>query len=38
MTGHVQQGSDLGDGHALGTRRDLHDLVAGFDLSLLQDA
>jgi len=27
MTGHVEQRIDLGDGHPLGTRRDLHDLV-----------
>ena len=38
MAGHVEQRVDLGDLHALGTRRDLHDLVAGFDLSLLEDA
>ena len=38
MAGLVQQGVDLRDGHALGAGGDLHDLVAGFDLSLLQDA
>ena len=27
MTRHVEQRIDLGDGHPLGTRRDLHDLV-----------
>ena len=27
MTGHVEQRIDLGNGHPLGTRRDLHDLV-----------
>jgi hypothetical protein len=37
VTGPVKQRIDLGDGHPLGTRRDLDDLVAGFDLSLLQD-
>ena len=38
MTGQVEQRIDLGDAHALGTRRALRDLVAGFDLSLLEDA
>ena len=38
MTGLVQQRIDLGDGHALGTLRDLHDLVAGPDLALFEDA
>jgi hypothetical protein len=38
MTGHVQQRIDLVDGHALGIRRNLHDLVAGLELSLLKDA
>jgi len=38
VTGHVQQGIDLGDGHALRTRLDLHDFVAGFDLPLLENA
>src|SRR5438046_2126633 len=38
MTGHVQQRIDLEYGHALGARRDLHDLVAGLYLALFQDA
>ena len=37
MTGHVQQGIDLEDSHALGTRRDLHDLIAGRHLAFLQN-
>src|SRR5712671_1991142 len=38
MTWHVQQRIDLRDGHAPRVRRNLHDLVAGLDLSLLKDA
>src|SRR6516164_3341577 len=38
MTGRVQQRINLNDGHALGTRCNLHDLFTGFDLSLLDDA
>ena len=36
MTGRVQQRINLRDGHTLGTSSNLHDLVAGFDLSFLQ--
>ena len=36
MTGHVQQRIDLEYGHALGARRDLHDLIAGLHLAFLQ--
>jgi hypothetical protein len=36
--GRVQQRINLRDGHTLGARSNLHDLVAGFDLSLLDDA
>jgi len=38
MTGRVQQRINLRDGHTLGTRSNLHDLLAGFDLTLLDDA
>jgi hypothetical protein len=38
MTGRVQQRISLRDGHTLGTHPNLHDLFAGFDLSLLDDA
>ena len=38
VTGQVKQRIDLRDAHALGTGRDLHDLVAGFDLALFQNA
>ena len=38
MAGLVQQPADLRDGHALGPLDDLHDLVAGPDLALLDDA
>ena len=38
MTGLVQERIDRGDGHALRPRRDLLDVVAGADLSLLQHA
>jgi hypothetical protein len=37
MTRHIQQRTDLGDGHALGIRRNQHDLVAGLHLPLLKD-
>src|SRR5258708_5011396 len=37
MTGGVQQRINLRDGHTLGTRSNLRDLVSGFDLSLLDD-
>ena len=36
--GQIEQRIGLGDGHALGTGQDLDDLVAGFDLALLEDA
>jgi len=38
MTGRVQERINLRDGHTLATGSNLHDLVAGFDLSLLDDA
>src|SRR5579859_5977224 len=38
MTGQVQQRVDLGDSHALWTRRDLDDLVTGFNVALFDDA
>src|ERR1700730_4295270 len=38
MTRRVQQRINLRDGHTLGTRRNLYDLVACFDLSLFDDA
>ena len=38
MTGRVQERINLRDGHTLVTGSNLHDLVAGFDLSLLDDA
>ena len=34
----IQQRIDIGNGHALGAFHDPHDLVPGFDLTLLQDA
>jgi hypothetical protein len=37
MTRQIQQRIDLGDGHPLGTRLDLHDFVAGADFAFLQD-
>src|SRR5262249_26136657 len=37
VTGHVQQGIDLEDSHALGTGCDLYDHVAGFHLACLQN-
>ena len=37
MPGQIQQRIGLGDGQALGTGQDLHDLVAGFDFALLED-
>src|SRR4051794_2554182 len=38
MPRQVEQRIDLGDRHLLGTLRELDDLVAGFDLTLLEDA
>jgi hypothetical protein len=37
MTGRVRQRINFGDGHTLGARSNQHDLVSGFDLSLLDD-
>src|SRR5262245_46661736 len=38
MRREIEQRVDLGDGHALLCLADLHDLVAGADLALAQDA
>src|SRR6516162_8629974 len=38
MRGEIKQRVDLGDGHALVGLADLHDVVAGADRALLQDA
>ena len=38
MRREIEQRIDLGDGHALPGLADLHDLVAGADLALAQDA
>src|SRR5689334_1074364 len=38
MSALVQQRINLRDGHTLGTLSNLHDLVAGFNLALLDDA
>jgi hypothetical protein len=38
LPGQIEQRVNVGDGHALGTGQDLDDLVAGFDLALLENA
>ena len=38
MVGQIEEGVDLGDGHALRRLSYLHDLVAGADLAFFQHA